>query len=236
MKWIDKLERRFGHIAIHDLMMIVVIGQAVVFLAEFFMPGLGIWSKLSLYMPAVLQGEVWRLLTFIFVPSSSTPLSLVLTLYLMWLIGHTLEQSWGDFRFNVYYFLGVLGAILAAAVTGWGTTYYLNLSLFFAFAMLYPEMRLLLFFIIPVKVKWLALFSGVLCLFGFVFGTWADRLSVLFSLLNFLRRFLAHGKAGTALCEEPPRLAQCGQEQLALSAISGPKKFFCPKSNFAQAA
>ena len=166
MKWIDKLERRFGHIAIHDLMMIIVIGQAVVFLAEFFMPGLGIWSKLSLYMPAVLQGEVWRLLTFIFVPSSSTPLSLVLTLYLMWLIGHTLEQSWGDFRFNVYYFLGVLGAILAAAVTGWGTTYYLNLSLFFAFAML--------------------LFSGVLCLFGFVFGTWADRLSVLFSLLNFL--------------------------------------------------
>ena len=186
MKWIDKLERRFGHIAIHVLMMIIVIGQAVVFLAEFFMPGLGIWSKLSLYMPAVLQGEVWRLLTFIFVPSSSTPLSLVLTLYLMWLIGHTLEQSWGDFRFNVYYFLGVLGAILAAAVTGWGTTYYLNLSLFFAFAMLYPEMRLLLFFIIPVKVKWLALFSGVLCLFGFVFGTWADRLSVLFSLLNFL--------------------------------------------------
>ena len=91
-------------IAIHDLMMIIVIGQAVVFLAEFFMPGLGIWSKLSLYMPAVLQGEVWRLLTFIFVPSSSTPLSLVLTLYLMWLIGHTLEQSWGDFRFNVYYF------------------------------------------------------------------------------------------------------------------------------------
>ena len=82
--------------------------------------------------------------------------------------------------------VGVLGAILAAAVTGWGTTYYLNLSLFFAFAMLYPEMRLLLFFIIPVKVKWLALFSGVLCLFGFVFGTWADRLSVLFSLLNFL--------------------------------------------------
>ena len=64
MKWIDKLERRFGHIAIHDLMMIIVIGQAVVFLAEFFMPGLGIWSKLSLYMPAVLQGEVWRLLFF----------------------------------------------------------------------------------------------------------------------------------------------------------------------------
>ena len=99
---------------------------------------LGIWSKLSLYMPAVLQGEVWRLITFIFVPSASTPISLLLTLYLMWLIGHTLEQSWGDFRFNVYYLLGVLGAILAAVITGWGTTYYLNLSLFFAFAMLYP--------------------------------------------------------------------------------------------------
>ena len=116
MKWIDKLERRFDHIAIHDLMMIIVIGQAVVFLAEFFMPGLGIWSKLSLYMPAVLQGEVWRLLTFIFVPSSSTPFSLVLTLYLMWLIGHTLEQSWGDFRFNLYLLLGMLGAGLALSL------------------------------------------------------------------------------------------------------------------------
>lgn len=91
-----------------------------------------------------------------FLPSASTPISLLLTLYLMWLIGHTLEQSWGDFRFNVYYLLGVLGAILAAVITRWGTTYYLNLSLFFAFAMLYPEMRLLLFFIIPVKIKWLA--------------------------------------------------------------------------------
>lgn len=120
MKWVDKLERRFGRIAIHDLMMAIVIGQAVVFLAEFFMPGLGIWSKLSLYMPAVLQGEVWRLITFIFVPSASTPISLLLTLYLMWLIGHTLEQSWGDFRFNVYYLLGVLGAILAAVITRLG--------------------------------------------------------------------------------------------------------------------
>ena len=189
MKWVDKLERRFGRIAIHDLMMAIVIGQAVVFLSEFFMPGLGIWSKLSLYMPAVLQGEVWRLITFIFVPSASTPISLLLTLYLMWLIGHTLEQSWGDFRFNVYYLLGVLGAILAAVITGWGTTYYLNLSLFFAFAMLYPEMRLLLFFIIPVKIKWLALFAGALCLFSLVFGGWAERLSVLFSLLNFLLFF-----------------------------------------------
>ena len=226
MKWIDKLERRFGHIAIHDLMMIIVIGQAVVFLAEFFMPGLGIWSKLSLYMPAVLQGEVWRLLTFIFVPSSSTPLSLVLTLYLMWLIGHTLEQSWGDFRFNVYYFLGVLGAILAAAVTGWGTTYYLNLSLFFAFAMLYPEMAGFVFRrSVPVRV----------CVRHM--GRPPQRAVLAAELPDFLwRRFLAHGKAGTALCEEPPRLAQCGQEQLALSAISGLKKFFCPKSNFAQAA
>ena len=82
-----------------------------------------------------------------------------------------------------------MGSILAAVITGWGTTYYLNLSLFFAFAMLYPEMRLLLFFIIPVKIKWLALFAGALCLFSLVFGGWAERLSVLFSLLNFLLFF-----------------------------------------------
>ncbi len=116
MKWIDKLERRFGHIAIHDLMMIIVIGQAVVFLAEFLCRASASGASFRFICRPCFRakcGACLRSFCALFFP----PLSLVLTLYLMWLIGHTLEQSWGDFRFNVYYFLGVLGAILAAAVT-----------------------------------------------------------------------------------------------------------------------
>lgn len=186
MKWVYKLERKFGHICIPNLMMVIIIGQAMVYIASILSPAISLASKLALYWPAVLQGQVWRLVTFIFIPSASSPIALLLTLYFYYLIGHTLEQTWGDFRFNVYYLLGMAGAILAAAFSGVGTTYYLNLSLFFAFAILYPDFQVLLFFIIPIKMKYLALFSAALCLIDFLFGGWSTKAAVLLALANFL--------------------------------------------------
>lgn len=186
MKWIYKLENKFGHICIHNLMMVIIVGQAMVYLATMLSPAVNLMGLFSLSRSAVLSGQVWRLVTFVFVPTTTSPISLLLTLYFYYLIGHTLEQTWGDFRFNVYYLLGMLGAIAASFLTGFGTTYYLNLSLFFAFAMLYPDFQVLLFFIIPIKMKWMALFSGALCLIDFVFGGWASKASILFALINFL--------------------------------------------------
>ena len=116
-------------------------------------------SRFSLNGAAVMHGEVWRLLTFVFIPQSTSPLGLVLTLYFYYLIGNTLENTWGDFQFNVYYLCGMLGAILAAALTGYGTSYYINLSLVFAFAKLYPDFQVLLFLLIPRKMKDMALCS-----------------------------------------------------------------------------
>lgn len=189
MNWIDKLQRRFGHVCIHNLMMVIILGQAMVYVADLLSPLVGIASNLSLVWSAVLRGQVWRLVTFVFVPSATGPLALVLTLYFYYLIGHALEQAWGDFWFNVYYLTGMVGAILAAAVTGVGTTYYLNLSLFFAFAMLYPDFGVLLFFIIPLKMKYLALFSAALCALDFLFGSWSTKACILLALGNFLLFF-----------------------------------------------
>lgn len=189
MNWVYKLERKFGHICIHNLMLVVIVGQAMVYIADLLSPMVGISSHLALVWPAVMSGQVWRLVTFIFVPSATSPLALVLTLYFYYLIGHALEQAWGDFRFNVYYLVGMAGAILAAVFTGWGTTYYLNLSLFFAFAMLYPDFGVLLFFIIPLKMKYLAIFSGALCALDFLFGAWSTKASILLALANFLLFF-----------------------------------------------
>ncbi len=187
-KWINQLERRCGRFCIQNLMMVVIIGQAMVYVASL-MTNVGLMGRLSLNWPAVMHGEVWRLLTFIFIPGSLSPIGLLLSLYFYYLIGHTLEQTWGDFRFNVYYLLGMVGAIIAAALTGSATSYYLNLSLFFAFAVLYPDFQVLLFFILPVKMKYLACFSGALCLIDLLFGSWATRASVLFALINFLLFF-----------------------------------------------
>ena len=189
MKWVYKLERKFGRICIPHLMLVIIAGQAMVYLANLLNPDILLLSRFSLNWAAVMHGEVWRLFTFVFIPQSTSPLGLVLTLYFCYLIGNTLENTWGDFQFNVYYLCGMLGAILAAALTGYGTSYYINLSLFFAFAMLYPDFQVLLFFIIPIKMKYMALFSGALCLIDLLMGGWSTRAAVLLSLANFLLFF-----------------------------------------------
>ncbi len=183
------MEYKYGRYCIQNLMLTVIIGQAMVFVANMLVPAIGIVSKLQLVWPLVMQGQVWRLLTFIFVPSASTPFALLITLYFYYFVGHTLENTWGDFKFNIYYLCGMIGAILAAVLTGYGTAIYLNLTLFFAFAMLYPDMQVLLFFIIPIKVKYMALFSAGLQLIYFITGGWATKASIVFSLLNFLLFF-----------------------------------------------
>lgn len=189
MKWVYRLERKFGRFYIPRLMLVIIAGQAMVYLADLLNPSIGLISRFSLSWAAVTHGEVWRLFTFLFTPQATSPLGLVLTLYFYYLIGNTLENSWGGFCFNVYYLCGMLGAILAAALTGFGTSYYINLSLFFAFAVLYPDFTVLLFFVIPIKMKYLALFSGALCLIDLLMGGWYTRAAILLSLANFLLFF-----------------------------------------------
>ena len=189
MKWVYRLERKFGRYYIPRLMLVIIVGQAMVFLASQLSPAIQLMNRLSLFWPEVMRGEVWRLVTFIFIPQTTSPFGLILSLYFYYLIGNTRENTWGGFRFNVYYLCGMLGAIFAAAVTGYGTGYYINLSLFFAFAMLYPDFGVLLFFIIPVKMKYLALVSGALCLIDLLFGSWSARAAIVLSLANFLLFF-----------------------------------------------
>ena len=138
------------------------------------------------YAPAVLSGEVWRLVTFLFVPSGGSLLGFVLEAYFLWFIGTALEREWGDFRYNLYILLGALGAILAAFVTGWADTYCLIISLLLAFAALYPEMQVLLFFVLPIRVKYLGIFSGAIFLLSFISAGWWTRLNYLLCMLGYL--------------------------------------------------
>ena len=187
-RWLDRFCYKHPRLGIPGLMKYIVIANVAVYLMDMFSNGY--FSAMLRFYPAlIMEGQVWRLLTFVFIPQSTSPLGLVLTLYFYYLIGNTLENTWGDFQFNVYYLCGMLGAILAAALTGYGTSYYINLSLFFAFAMLYPDFQVLLFFIIPIKMKYMALFSGALCLIDLLMGGWSTRAAVLLSLANFLLFF-----------------------------------------------
>ena len=152
---------RFG---IPNLMRVIVAGTVIVYLLEMFAGSEAI-SFLAYNLEGIKRFELWRFVTFVFVPNDSSPFFLVISLYFYHWIGSTLEQRWGTARFNLYYIGGVvltvLGVTVASLITGLhGATiagaYYVNLSLFLAFASLFPDVQVLLFFVIPVKMKWLA--------------------------------------------------------------------------------
>lgn len=189
MKLLDKMERKFGKIAIPNLSILIVIGMFVVFGVSMIFPERGLMSMLTLDMSRALHGEVWRFISFIFLPPDSSVIFMVFALYFYYLAGSSLEAQWGTYKFNVYYFIGIIGTIIAAVITGYGHNMYLNLSLFLAFAVLFPDYEILLFFFIPVKVKYLAILDGIFLLITLVLGSWSVKAAIIASLLNFILFF-----------------------------------------------
>lgn len=184
---LDKLDRKFGRYALKNLMTVIVVGTAIVWLLDtlvYSRTGVSIEAWLYFDRAAILSGEIWRVVLFVFVPDTYSPFVLILSLYFYWLIGNSLENEWGSLKFDLFYLCGVLGAIVSGFITGYATVYYLHLSLFLAFALLYPDYRVLLFYFLPIKVKWLALIDVVGLALLFIFSVWAERLALLFALLN----------------------------------------------------
>ena len=167
--WLNKLERKYGRYGIPNLTNILVAGQILVLAIELFVDRtIPYWLGLSRSL--LLQGQIWRVISFVFIPfSGGSILSVVLGIYFTWFVGTALEREWGDFRYTVYLLSGVLGTVLGCLLTGvTASTYCLSLSLLLAFAMLYPEVQLLLFFVIPIRVKYFGIFAAVLWVFSFL--------------------------------------------------------------------
>ena len=186
---LDKLEKRIGKFCIRNLMIYIIAMNAVVFLMAYLFPELNIVSRLALVPELVLKGEVWRLVTFLFIPMSFHPFWIIFTLYFYYMIGTSLEHEWGAFKFNVYYFIGVLGTIAGAFLGGRGTSTFLNLSLIFAFAYLFPNYQIMIFFFFPVKIKYLALFYAAGLVFTFALMPIVGLITVLGSAVNFILFF-----------------------------------------------
>lgn len=158
-QWLDRFCYKHPRLSIPGLMRYIVIGNVLVYLLDLFSIGGGSIgsSWFSFNTSAILSGQVWRLVTFIFVPmGSSNIFFFAITLYFYYFIGNALEREWGSNKFTIFYFFGVLLNILIGFLVGGASMYYVNMSMFFAFATLYPDLQFLLFFIIPVKAKWLA--------------------------------------------------------------------------------
>ena len=191
--FLQKLQNKFGRYAIKSLMMYVVGAMGVVFFTDLLMPAdimpVRLTSAFAFNTAAIMQGEVWRIITFIAIPPTASPIFIVFALYLYLMIGSSLENQWGALKFNLFYLCGMIGTIIAGLITGFATSHFLNLSLFLAFAMLNPNFELRLFLILPVKMKWLALFNVAFLVFEFVINTWPGRAALLVSVINVLLFF-----------------------------------------------
>lgn len=187
--WLDKLEKKIGKYCIKNLMLYITTLNGTVFVLSYLLPELNLVGRMMLIPSLVMQGEVWRLVTFLFVPMDLNPLWIVFTLYFYYMIGSSLEHEWGPFRFNLYYLIGVLGTIGGAFLGGAGTSAYLNFSLIFAFAYLFPNYQMMLFFFFPLKIKYLAIFYAGTLVFTFGLSPLVGLVTILGSAVNFILFF-----------------------------------------------
>lgn len=190
MKWMYRLERKLGrNFGIPNFMIYLTATQLAVYvLGYFFRPQIIV--GMAFIRTAITHGQIWRVLTFLLLPpAAGNFLFLLLALYVAYHIGISLEDAWGTTLFTLYYIFGAVGAILAGFVSGIGTNSYIYLSMFLAFAYLYPDTTFMLFFLLPVKAKWLAWANWALYIFLFITGGFYQRMAIIFSLANFFLFF-----------------------------------------------
>ena len=207
MRFIDKLERKYGRYGIENLTMYIIISYVLGYALMYINPGA--LSMLSLNVTKILQGQVWRLITWIvYPPSTSSPLWFVIAiLFFYYPISASLEHTWGKFKFTLYILSGMIFTVIAAFILhfvmggvldGLGgiifSTYYISLSIFLAYSLTYPDMTVLLMFVIPIKMKWMSIVYAAIVIYDvaryFMNGAWFMALPIIASLLNFVIFFL----------------------------------------------
>jgi hypothetical protein len=185
-KFLSKIERAVGHKGIPDLSLYIVAGQVLMFLFAQSRSDAIDWTVLS--RPHVLNGEVWRLVTFLFIPPSQNMLLAMLAWYVFYSINKSLEMQWGTCRHTIYLGIGYIATIVGAFIGGSpivDNNYFLA-STFLAFATLYPDIEFLLFFIIPVKVQYLGIFTWAMYLIACFSGGLSVAITIIAGVLNYL--------------------------------------------------
>ena len=199
---IDRFCSKHPRFGIPNLMKILVIIPIVVYVMDFIMgmaTGIG-WSSYLYFLPTyIFRGQVWRLITWLVIPSGSNPFGVLLSCYFYWWIASALERQWGTAKFNLFYMVGavlsvVFGLVLSllhpmVGVIPMRLSYYLNLSIFLVIATMFGEMQVLLFFVVPIKMKWMALIDVVLIVAEMAqflaAGIWPYALVPLASFINY---------------------------------------------------
>lgn len=223
MNWLNKLERKFGRYAIHNLTLYLIGGYIIGFGVYMFVSNL--LNLLTLEPAYILHGQIWRIISWVLIPPSGNIFTTVIMMLFYYSLGTALERTWGAFRYNVYIFSGILFTVIGAFLlylivgvdaVGYGvffSTYYINMSIFLAFAVSYPDMEVLLYFILPIKMKWMALVYAALTIYDLVRGNLFTRIAIIASLLNFIVFFLSSRNVKPYMPKEQMRKRKFKQEQ-----------------------
>ncbi len=232
----SKFEKKFGKYAVRNLSLVLIACYVIGYIIELAVPS--VQSLLTLNPQAILKGQVWRLFTWVLIPPSSLDFFTILMLLFYYNVGSSLEMVWGTYRYNVYLFSGMLYTIVgsflsygiyclmcqnaglepnAAMIQSASTlfsTYYINMSIFLAYAATFPNAHVLLMFMIPIKMKWMGIAYGALLLVQLINGVGIPvfdmfyRIALVASLLNFVVFwFTTRGKLSMS-----PRQARRRQE------------------------
>jgi len=192
MRWVDRFCVRHPNFGLSNLMMYLIIGNAAVWLFSMMDTTGTVIYYLALNPEQILRGQIWRLATFALIPDASGIWAL-LFLYFYYFIGSSLDREWGPAKFNMYFFSGMLFTIVYCFVIYFITgrsmqigASYIYLSMFFSFATFYPNQRVLLFYFIPVKIKWLAFVDAAYFLIAVVTNPFPFNLLPLVATLNYL--------------------------------------------------
>ncbi len=192
MNLFQKLENKYGRYAIRNLMLYLIILYVFGLILDYVNPQF-YWKYLSLDMSKIFAGEVWRLVTYIIYPPTTSIIWFLLECFILYMLGNTLERLWGSFYFNLYIFIGLLALDLAAllvylighaVLTPVSGSLYMSLLL--AIGLTIPDTTFYLYMIIPVKAKYLMIFYGVIIIWQLISGDWASRIALIASLVNFI--------------------------------------------------
>ena len=185
MRLLDLLEHKYGRFGIPNLTVYLIAGQVILYV----MIQTGQIDRGTVFLAGalVLQGEWWRLISFVLDPPVTNPIFAFFAWYIFYLMGSALESQWGAFRYTIYLLLAYVLTIGVAFVMPMTvlTNSYIGMSVFLAFAYLYPDFTLMLFFILPVKMRWLSIIIWLSLAFSVVLGDWGTRLLVVASVINF---------------------------------------------------
>jgi hypothetical protein len=196
MNRFEKFCYKHEHWGLKNLMLFVVLCTGLVYVLSLALPELPGFIAFDAGM--IAQGQVWRIITFVFIPPTDNPLFLIFALFFYYWIGSLLEREWGRLKFTIFYATGMLGTALCSLVARIpADPFYLNMSMLLAAGTVFPDLRITLYFIIPIKLKWLAVADAVIffvipLLETLRFGLSRFLLIPFLALLNYLLFFSGH--------------------------------------------